>query len=394
MFILVLVVSDVRVLALSGVELDAIHRDSVHHKFQDETACTASLTLPGNSNSAKAFNYFTSQGLQPHQAAGIVGNLTAESGVLPKRKQGEPVSYQATMEDIQEAIRLNKADSSKGFGVGIAQWTSWNRLQGLVDSAKDSNPLTLDAQLPFLLKELEAHGMAELKQAGDIQQATWIFLSFFERPASVTNAGMANNPTQPKGGTALAALVDRTKLAQNVLSGSANDTTTPDDQTDFCSDGVTGDESEPDFNRTFQVKYDGPPAGGFSESKCTGGFTQGAASLSELIMERYSPPVTSVGGYSCRQNTNDNSVSIHGVGRALDIMIDGTTPKGLETGTRIRNFVINNAEQLGVQVVIWDRHIWSVNEKGWRDYNGPNPHTDHLHVEINVAASKNAQLGQ
>lgn len=382
-------------LALSETDLNAIYEDSVHYKIPTAGGACGTFTLPGDSNSAKAFNFFVSEGLEPHQAAGIVGNLYAESGVLPKRKQGQLPTYMATMEDIKEAIRLNRADSSQGFGIGIAQWTTWNRLQGLVDSVKGGDPLTLEAQLPFLMTELNAHGMTELKQASDIRQATWIFLAFFERPASVVSAGMANNPNQPGSGSAKDALDTRTVAAQSVLDGSAGDSGTSGSTTGCASGGpLTGDESEPDFSKKYDVKYDGPPSGSFSESKCSGDFTEGAASLKEVILEKYSPPVTSIGGYSCRQNTADDSVSIHGVGRALDIMIDGTTPRGLDVGNRIRNFMINNAEQLGVQVVIWNDQIWSVNHTGLREYDGPNPHIDHLHVEINIEASKNAQLGR
>lgn len=358
---------------------------------------TGTTTLSGNSNIAKAFNYFVDQGLSPDQSAGIVGNLIAESGVFPARKQGKPTSYIATMDDINEAIRLNKADASTGFGIGIAQWTSWNRLQNLVNYAGDKSPLTLEVQLPYLYeKELPSNGLNELKAATDLRQATWIFLAFFERPAVVVAAGKTMDPVQPTSGAAKDELDNRARNAQEVLGtgGSGSGEDAPVSDCGFTGGALDGNEESPDYDKNYNVVYDGPPAGSFSESKCTSGFTPGAQSLSNLIMKAYSPPVTSVGGFSCRQNTNDDSVSIHGVGRALDIMIDSTTPKGKEVGDRIRNLMINNAEQIGVQLVIWDRHIWSVNNKGWRVYDGPNPHIDHLHVEINIKASENPNLGQ
>lgn len=155
------------------------------------------------------------------------------------------------------------------------------------------------------------------------------------------------------------------------------------------SSGGGAGEGAPNFNKKYNVKYDG------AGSSCAKGTTIGAKSLSDVVMKKYSPPVSSVGGFSCRANTaNPSELSVHSTGRALDIMIDGTTPKGRETGDRIRNFMINNAEKLGVQMVIWNKHIWSVNQKGWRSYGGPNPHTDHLHVEINIAASKKSNLGE
>jgi len=160
---------------------------------------------------------------------------------------------------------------------------------------------------------------------------------------------------------------------------------------------LSENESLPNF-KTVKVtqKTDGPPPGNFSESKCTKGFTVGAQSLSDVILDKYKPPVTRVGGFDCRRNTNDPTTSIHGVGRALDIMVNGNNPQGKETGDKIRNYLINNSEALGIQVVIWNRQIWSAqrNKDGLRAYDGPSPHTDHVHAEINVAASKNPKLGR
>lgn len=379
-----------------SLEQKRLYQSGVH-QFDIEVgvpsdSCEGTVRLSGNSNEARAFNFFTDQqrGLSPDQAAGIVGNLVAESGVLPARKQGQPVTYKATMADIREAIRLNKADSTQGFGIGIAQWTSWNRLEGLLDHAGSKNPLTLNAQLPFLWSELPGNGLEELKNANDLRQATWIFLAFFERPGVVVDAGLAKNPNQPTSGAAKEELDHRESLARAVLNGDNSATSDSSGCGNFGS-ALDGNESEPDFNKDYNVKYDGPPA----DNQCTGGHTPGAESLKQVLLDAYSPPVTSIGGYSCRDNTADpGSVSIHGVGRALDIMVDSTTPNGKETGDKIRNLLINNAENIGIQLVIWDRHIWSVNHKGWRPYTGPNPHIDHLHVEINIAASNNPNLGK
>lgn len=380
----------------------AIDRNSVHHDtttYQTEDQCAdTSIVLVGNSNTAKAFNFLKGKGLDDHQAAGVVGNLIAESGVFPKRKQGQPSSYKATMADLNEAIRLNKANPSNGFGIGIAQWTSWNRLENLVKSAGSGDPLSLEAQVQFLYEELPANGLTELEAAGDLRQATWIFLAFFERPATVVNQGLAKKPNQPTGGAAKATLDERVRLAEAATRGGSTGATASSTASGTCIESLggplSGDESEPSFKKIPGVAVDEPPAGNFTPSLCTKGFTVGADSLSKAIMQTYSPPVTSVGGFSCRQNTAGPGVSVHGVGRALDIMIDGTTPKGKEMGDKIRNVLINDAQRLGIQRIIWQRHIWSADQDGWRDYGGPNPHTDHLHVEVNLEASKNPQLGR
>lgn len=353
------------------------------------------ISLAGDSPAAKAFNFFIEKGLESHQAAGIVGNLLGESGLIPNRKQGSGI------QTISSATEI-----TPNTGYGIAQWTSAGRQENWKKFAieKKMDALSLELQLLYLWNELETaadeYGLNEIKKAADLRQATWVFLVFFERPAATS--GFEKNPTQPTGGSAKQALDVRVGLAQSAaesdIEASSSDTNDSSSGSG-CSSGsftggaLDGNEAQPDFNKKYNVKYNGPPSGGHKESNCTGGFTVGAKNLSKIIMDTYSPPVTSVGGYSCRQNTNDETTSIHGVGRALDIMIDGTTPKGKEIGDKIRNLMINNAENIGVQVVIWDRHIWSVNNPGWRPYNGL-PHVDHLHVEINEAASKNPNLGK
>jgi murein DD-endopeptidase MepM/ murein hydrolase activator NlpD len=210
LIIAVLVLSDTKILALSEEDTKSIHRDSVHYKVPtySDGACGADIVLTGNSNAAKAFNFFVSKGLQPHQAAGIVGNLIAESSVIPDRKQG------SGLQTIQSPLEI-----VPNVGFGIAQWTTAGRQQALLKFAREQNadPLTLELQLLYLMHELEtnpSYGLKELKAANDLRQATWIFLAFFERPATVVNAGLATNPTQPASGPAKATLDERVSLAQ------------------------------------------------------------------------------------------------------------------------------------------------------------------------------------
>ncbi len=160
------------------------------------------------------------------------------------------------------------------------------------------------------------------------------------------------------------------------------------------ADPTSGNVSEPSYAANPNVKVDGSPPGPHRASNCTGTFTVGAASLKAVIEERWKPPVTSIGGYACRKNTASPGTSIHGLGRALDVMIDSTSPEGLAKGNEIRNWVINNSTQLGVQRVIWNNYTWAANRDGWREYTGPNPHTDHLHIEINLEASTKGNLGR
>jgi hypothetical protein len=70
----------------------------------------------------------------------------------------------------------------------------------------------------------------------------------------------------------------------------------------------------------------------------------------------------------------------HGQGRALDIMVSGST------GDAVANYVRAHAAQLGVSEVIWAQRIWTVQRagEGWRwmsDRGGATAnHYDHVHV--------------
>lgn len=358
----------------------------------NEDSCTETemITLQGSSNEQRAYNFFIDNGFTPEQSAGIVANLIAESGVMPNRVQGSGMITFRTASEI-----------TPNRGYGIAQWTTADRQNNWKRFATEQNkPVTdLGLQLQFLLNELETnsgYGLNHLKEAGDLRQATWIFLSFFERPGTVVDAGKEADPVQPTSGPAKTTLDERVENG-NKLTGLSSDDSggLSGGAGDSCSGNpsfVPGTE-EPSFAANLEVKIDDPNHNiPFNASQCTPGQTPGAESLSKFVMAHWSPPVTDVSGYLCRKTTNGISISVHGLGRALDIMVDGTSAQGLKTGDEIRNFMINNAASLGVQRVIWNRHIWDADESGWQPYDGPNPHTDHLHVEINLEASKNANL--
>jgi hypothetical protein len=84
-------------------------------------------------------------------------------------------------------------------------------------------------------------------------------------------------------------------------------------------------------------------------------------------------------------STRGRERSLHAVGRAADVMVPQLAgPHGLA----LANWLVENAQALGVQLVIWDHSVW----QGSRDaahrltpYGGANPHTDHVHVELTAA---------
>jgi hypothetical protein len=141
--------------------------------------------------------------------------------------------------------------------------------------------------------------------------------------------------------------------------------------------------------KAVRVEYDAAPVWR-GTSACSGKLREGARALGEFLSDRY-VAIDTVGGYACRRNTADSSrMSVHGTGRALDLMI----PKrgGAADSARgdiIANWLVMNAQRIGVQLIIWNHTVWRSNGTNTDAYGGPNPHIDHIHVELtNVAARK------
>jgi transglycosylase-like protein with SLT domain len=74
----------------------------------------------------------------------------------------------------------------------------------------------------------------------------------------------------------------------------------------------------------------------------------------------------------------------HPRGRACDLMLDDRS-----RGDEIAAWVQANAEELHVLYVIWWQRYWDprmgeIPWEEWDPYTGPNPHTDHVHVSIEL----------
>lgn len=125
--------------------------------------------LTGGSNGERIYNYLRAQGLTPEQSAGVIGNLAAESNLDPGA--------------------FNPNDVGQPAG-GIAQWRG-QRLDELKAYSANNNLdwRTLDAQLPFLMYELETKsylGYGALLNSNSVEEATRVFEEKFERPAPGT----------------------------------------------------------------------------------------------------------------------------------------------------------------------------------------------------------------
>jgi len=115
----------------------------------------------------------------------------------------------------------------------------------------------------------------------------------------------------------------------------------------------------------------------------------GTVAFRDHLLRRF-PQIRSGGGFDCcRQNTGDTDyLSVHSLGRAIDLAIPEIGGEADNTaGDTVANWLIMNATRIGVQQVIWDRASWRGSRAAgqkMRHYEGPIPHTDHIHVELNL----------
>jgi hypothetical protein len=58
-------------------------------------------------------------------------------------------------------------------------------------------------------------------------------------------------------------------------------------------------------------------------------------------------------------------------------------------GDELFSRFVANAPALGVEQIIWNKHIWSVHKPYVHPYRGKNPHTGHLHVGFSRVGSQN-----
>lgn len=149
------------------------------------------MALTGKTNEEKIWNFLKGKGLNACGAAGLMGNLFAESGLNPCNLQN---TYEKKLgfTDTEYTAAVDSG-SYTGFvrdsaGYGLAQWTYWSRKEALLDYAKAAKTSIgdLETQLCFLFKELSegyTSVLEVLKTATSVRQASDSVLLKFERPA-------------------------------------------------------------------------------------------------------------------------------------------------------------------------------------------------------------------
>lgn len=146
--------------------------------------------------------YLTAR-LPPAAAAGIMGNLYAESGLNPRNLQNAGNKRLGVTDDeYTEAVDSGEYNSGNynrfandGWGYGIAQWTYKARKAALLNFAEQRRASIgdLDMQMEFLWQELQGYTslIRTLGSARTVREASDAFMTQFERPADQSETAKA-----------------------------------------------------------------------------------------------------------------------------------------------------------------------------------------------------------
>ncbi len=123
-------------------------------------------------------------------AAGLMGNLYAESALNPKNLQNNGnKALGMTDDEFTAAMDAGAYNNfvNDGYGYGLAQWTYHSRKAALLAYVQERGVSVgnLTAQLCFLCKELTEYSsvLSALKKATSVRGASDVVLKQYERPA-------------------------------------------------------------------------------------------------------------------------------------------------------------------------------------------------------------------
>ena len=149
------------------------------------------MSLIGNSNEEKIWNFFKSKGLNDYACAGILGNANAESGLRSNNLQDTyQRKFNMTDEEYTNAVDNETYNNFiyDAAGYGIFQFTYWTLKKGLLEYARSTNRsignLEMQLEYSWLTFEKSYSSMLNtLKTATSVLEASNAVLLKFECPA-------------------------------------------------------------------------------------------------------------------------------------------------------------------------------------------------------------------
>ena len=155
--------------------------------LEKQTSFVPKLPVP-YPQQQQIWNYLLEITGNAYAAAGLMGNLYAESGLVPTNLQD---ACEASL-GYEDGTYTEAVDSgtysdfaADWAGYGLAQWTWQERKQNLLAFAQDAGMSvgSLDLQLRFLAWELEERGLlSELQTVHSVREASDLVLFRYEAP--------------------------------------------------------------------------------------------------------------------------------------------------------------------------------------------------------------------
>lgn len=260
------------------------------------------------------WGFLKKEGFNDYGAAGLMGNLYAESGLLPNNLQNTfnsklGLSDEEYTKRVDNGTYTNFVHDSAGYG--LAQWTYWSRKQNLLNFAKSKGKSigNLEIQLQFLITELRNSYRNSvyniLKTAISVQQASDAVLLNFECPE--------NAQTQR---------IKRAQFGQNYYNK-------------FAKKGENIQMAANTYRKGQGVKLSTYFTS--NEFDCHGSGCCSSTLINpelvkylQKIREHFNAPITITSGYRC--TTHNSRVggatgSRHTKGDAADIVVKGVSPR-------------------------------------------------------------------
>lgn len=381
--------------ALLPVETFAIDNpfyssNDIHYFDSSATKCSAGeVTLSGKDNRQKIYNFLTSKGLNPQQAAGVLGNLQAEAGFSPTRHEqshsdfnkggygiaqwtfGRRTALKAHLDRTEPALVASYYNDNYGGAVNVADgYVPKNSETGDLMPLADNDAL-LTAELNFLFDETSSRKISgktqsvttanvgeneweALKKATSVEDATKIWLYNFEIPANIAQAA-----------------IDRSKTAQTILAELAAESTTTA-ANGGCLDTTSGDITAlqatvklyawPDYHSsgyvTLKSEYADAIAKAASLGKYVGGVRYrgvdcGGFVTRVMIDSGFEPNYNAAGGFTgIQKEWLDENWENLGKGNTIDTATLKSGDVAMRPGHTFM-FAGTNIEGFGTKTLLW-----------------------------------------
>ena len=150
----------------------------------------SATTLTGSDNAEKIWNALVNtKGINKQAAAGIMGNMQAESGLVPNVKQGDygQNGYSESIEytkDVDNGTMSKDSFVNDSVGYGLVQDTYWSNKQSLYEAAKKKGTSIGDMGMQIdRITSIFKEKYPQIINATSIREASDNMLYDFERPA-------------------------------------------------------------------------------------------------------------------------------------------------------------------------------------------------------------------